>query len=35
MKIKSQSPDFTASQGLTDLVQSKVDLAHFYDEFIW
>ena len=36
MKLKFQSLDFTASQELTDFVQSKIDkLEHLYDEIIW
>ena len=36
MKLKFQSLDFTASQGLTDFIQSKIDkLEHLYDEIIW
>ncbi|CAN5217440.1 ribosome-associated translation inhibitor RaiA [soil metagenome] len=36
MKIKFQSPDFTASQELTDFVKNKVEkLKHLYHEIIW
>ena len=36
MKLKFQSLDFTASQELTDFVQSKIEkLEHLFDEIIW
>ncbi len=36
MKLKFQFLDFTASQELTDFIQSKVErLSHFYDEIIF
>ena len=36
MKLRFQSLDFTASQELTDFVQSKIEkLEHLYDEIIW